>query len=273
MIANSGEHRSLTPPLKWHGGKHYLAKRIVGLMPPHVHYVEPFAGGLSVLLAKNPDGVSEVVNDLNGRLTSFWRVLQDELKFSRFSRIVQALPFSEKEWQDAEDQEHGNEVDQAASFFVRCRMSLAGRGGCFAPLSRTRTRRGRNEQVSAWENAVEGLPAVSRRLRRVAILNRTASETIRTEDGPDTLFYLDPPYLPSTRTSRKVYAHEMTQSDHQDLLARLLTIRGKVIISGYPNEMYDETLVEWNRHQFELPNNSAGGRAKRRMVEIVWCNF
>jgi len=43
---------------------------------------------------------------------------------------------------------------------VNCRQSLAGRMDAFAPLSRRRTRRGMNEQCSAWWNAVEGLPAV-----------------------------------------------------------------------------------------------------------------
>jgi site-specific DNA-adenine methylase len=69
-------------PLKWHGGKNAfngkLARWITSLMPPHLHYVEPFAGGLAVLLAKNPDGVSDVVNDLDGDLLNFWRVLADE---------------------------------------------------------------------------------------------------------------------------------------------------------------------------------------------------
>src|SRR5260370_12808946 len=71
----------LSPPLKWHGGKHYLASRIVALMPPHLHYVEPFAGGLAVVLARDPDdpasslpphkGVSESVNYLHLPLTIF----------------------------------------------------------------------------------------------------------------------------------------------------------------------------------------------------------
>ena len=77
----------LTPPLKWHGGKSYLADWIIDRMPPHLHYVEPFAGGLAVLLAKNPldlrhqwsdksseKGHSEVVNDLNQELMNFWQV-------------------------------------------------------------------------------------------------------------------------------------------------------------------------------------------------------
>ena len=86
------------PPLKWHGGKWYLAPKIVALMPPHIHYVEAYAGDLSVLLAKDPDGISEVINDINGHLSNFWRVLQDEQTFARFQRILEAVPFSEVEW-------------------------------------------------------------------------------------------------------------------------------------------------------------------------------
>jgi DNA adenine methylase len=84
----------ISPPLKWHGGKHYLAKRIVAMMPPHLHYVEPYAGGLSVLLAKDPEGVSEVINDLNRCLINFWVVLRDENLFGRFRRFIEAMPFS-----------------------------------------------------------------------------------------------------------------------------------------------------------------------------------
>src|SRR5437868_14003261 len=91
----------LVPPLKWHGGKHYLARRIVALMPPHTHYVEPYAGGLSVLLAKSPEGVSEVANDLDGGLVNFWRVLRHPADFEAFRRAVEATPFSEDEWHRA----------------------------------------------------------------------------------------------------------------------------------------------------------------------------
>jgi DNA adenine methylase len=88
-------------PLKWHGGKNYLAKRIVELMPRHLHYVEPFLGGGAVLFARDPEdpdlwlaphkGVSEVVNDIDKRLYNFWQVLRDPelfpvLKSSTVSR-------------------------------------------------------------------------------------------------------------------------------------------------------------------------------------------
>jgi DNA adenine methylase len=260
------------PPLKWHGGKHYLAAKIVALMPSHTHYVEPFAGGLSVLLAKDPKGVGEVVNDLDLRLSNFWRVLQAEEPFAQFRRIVEAVPFSEVEWADAGEPADGP-VERAVRFFISCRQSLAGRMNEFAPLSRRRTRRGMNEQASAWINAVDGLAAVHARLRRVVILNRDALDVIRQQDGPETLFYLDPPYLCETRARPSVYTHEMTPAQLEELLEVIARCRGKVMLSGYPSELYDGRLAGWTRHEFELPNQAAGGKHKRRMTEVVWRNF
>ena len=164
--------QKVAPPLKWHGGKHYLARRIVEIMPPHLHYVEPFAGGLSVLLEKSPNGVSEVANDLDGHLTNFWRVLQGERSFARFFRIVEATPFSEVEWLESFGRlDDSDPVQRSVAFFIRCRQSLAGRCDTFAPLSRTRTRRDMNEQASAWISAIDGLPEIHARLRRVVVLN------------------------------------------------------------------------------------------------------
>lgn len=263
----------LSPPLKWHGGKFYLASRIVALMPPHTHYVEPYAGGLSVLLAKDPEGVSEVVNDIHGDLTNFWRVLQSEEQFGRFSRILEAVPFSEAEWRDASKGDRTDPVGKAVQFFVTCRLSLAGRMDRFAPLSRTRTRRGMNEQASAWLNAVNGLPAVHARLKRVAILNRDALDVIREQDGPDTLFYLDPPYLGETRTSEGVYAFEMKAEQHEELLDEITKCEGRVMLSGYHSDLYARRLRKWTVHEFSIPNSAAQGKKKRVMTEVLWCSF
>jgi DNA adenine methylase len=268
--------RRLTPPLKYHGGKSYLARRIVALMPPHLHYCEPFAGGLAVLLAKNPAGCSEVVNDLDGRLTNFWRVLQGVDTFERFRRIVQAVPFSEKEWQDAAGRlDHADPVARAIGFFIRCRQSLAGRMDSFAPMSRTRTRRRMNEQASAWIAAVDGLPAVHARLRRVAILCRPALEVIRSQDGPGTLFYCDPPYLKSTRTAPDVYALEMSDAEHVALLEGLANIKGRFLLSGYHSPLYDQFAERngWHCREFQIDNKAASGTTKRTMVECAWTNF
>lgn len=275
----------LASPLKYHGGKSYLATKIVAMMPPHTNYVEPFAGGLSVLLAKDPEGVSEVVNDTDTRLTNFWRVLADEEAFAQFARRVEAVPVGELGWHHAagalEEWERGGwhserpSVVAAAAFFVHCRQSLAGRMKAFTAITRVRTRRGMNAEASAWLSAVEGLPAVHARLKRVVVLSRDALDVIRQQDGPDTLYYLDPPYLPETRASAEVYAHEMTADQHRALLGALVDIKGKFLLSGYRSGMYDEFAqrVGWRRADFDLPNNAAGGDEKRRMVECLWTNF
>jgi len=264
----------ISEPLKWHGGKQPLARRIVALMPAHTTYVEPFAGGLAVLLAKSPEGVSEIVNDIDSLLMNFWNVLREEKPFARFRRMAEATPFCEATWRTCEaDLKSDGSVRRAWGFFVRCRQSLAGRMKSFAPLSVNRTRRGMNEQAAAWLSAVEGLPEVHERLKRVSMLNRDASEVIRQHDSPNTLFYCDPPYVPESRAAREVYAHEMTLNQHVQLLELLKLIRGKVILSGYPKPLYDETLAGWQRIDIDRANSAAGGDSKRRMTEVLWLNF
>lgn len=126
-------------PLKWHGGKRYLAKTILAQMPRHLHYVEAFAGGLAVLLARDPDdpslqmgtggsnrGVSEVVNDLDGQLANFWCVLGNAQLFPEFFRRANATPLSREFWSEADfyvkhyDQEwrQGDPIERALAFFV-----------------------------------------------------------------------------------------------------------------------------------------------------------
>ena len=270
------ESRRLTNPLKWHGGKFYLAPRIVALMPAHTHYVEAFAGGLSVLLAKDPEGVSEVVNDLDRELTNFWRVLQDADTWRDFQRIVEAIPLSRPEFDFAKRATtFGTEVDRAVNFFVLCRQSLAGRRQNFTALTRTRTRRGMNGNVSEWLGAVEGLAAVHERLKRVVVECRPAAEVIRREDTPGTLFYCDPPYLHASRATTGEYAHEMSDADHGELLGVLAGLKGKFLLSGYRSPLYDAWAERhgFRRHDFDLPNHASGGAEKRRMTECVWANY
>ncbi len=266
----------LTAPLKWWGGKHYLAKQIVELMPEHPHYVEPYFGGGAVMLAKDPSGVSEVVNDINRELTNFWRVLQDGHTFAQFARIIDAVPFSQVEWEEAGARQRPvkvPDVQAAAAFFIRCRQSRAGGFKDFATLTRNRTRRRMNEQASAWLNCVEGLPAVHTRLKRVVILNQDALEVIRKQDGGNTLFYLDPPYAPETRASTGNYEHDMTEDDHRKLLSVIKLCKGKVMLSGYPSPLYGREIGDWNRREIKIDNKAAGGKTKRKMTEVIWMNF
>ena len=146
----------------------------------------------------------------------------------------------------------------------------------FAPLSVARIRRGMNEQVSAWLTAVEGLPAVHARLKRVVILKGNAIDVIQQHDSKTTLTYCDPPYLHATRIGTSEYGeHEMTDAQHAELLNTLMDIDGKFMLSGYRSGLYDRYAAEnnWVRHDFDIANHAASGANKRRATECVWCNF
>lgn len=265
----------LTQPLKWHGGKHYLAKAIIERMPSHVHYVEPYFGGGSVLLEKDPVGISEVVNDKNRELINFWKVLQKPKPFSEFIRVAEATPFSQQEWHDAEDIFPGKvpDVRAAVAFFIRCRQSRAGKFDCFATLSKNRTRRAMNEQASAWMTAVDGLPAVASRLKRVVVLNDDAIKVIAREDSANTLFYLDPPYVHDTRVTTSDYDHEMTLAEHCQLLDLIVQLQGKVMLSGYPSKVYDDALSDWERVSIKIDNKASSASKKPVKTECIWMNF
>ena len=288
------KHRTpmLTPPIKWHGGKHYLANWIIEKMPPHLHYVEPYFGGGAVLLARDPDkdwmangktrlpaslhGCSEVVNDVNRELTNFWQVLRDPAQFEKFRTRLEFTPFSAIEWAaSAQTSNSADPIELAAAFFISARQSRQGLMKSFATLSRNRTRRGMNEQVSSYLSAIDGLEDVHQRLRSVVILNDDACTVIRQQDGPHTLFYCDPPYVHDTRTAKDAYAHEMTLEQHTGLLETLASIQGKFLLSGYRSALYDEFAARlgWRRADRLIDNKASSMKSKETKCECLWMNY
>jgi hypothetical protein len=92
--------------------------------------------------------------------------------------------------------------------------------------------------------------AIVERLRGVIIEQRPAADLLARYDRPDTLFYVDPPYLFSTRSTKRVgndlchgYRHELDDAGHEALLDQLAAMRGMVVLSGYPSPLYDAKLM------------------------------
>lgn len=293
------KERKLTPPLKWTGGKGYLASWIVDHFPKHRHYAEAYGGGLSPLFARDPGderfwvgtgggdrGVSEVVNDLNGGLINFWRALRDPKSFARLQKLLAATPLARQSFDESaawlkshapKNPGVGEYLPHAYHFFVCARQSHAGGMKGFTSLTRNRTRRGVNGNASEWLGAIDGLPSVHARLQPVVIEGpMDALKFIEREDTKDTLHYLDPPYLHETRASTKAYGDFEVDADHHRRLLELLArIRGKFVLSGYRSKLYDDFARKrgWNRDEKDIANHAAGGAAKRRMVECIWFNY
>jgi DNA adenine methylase len=279
----------LQQPLKWHGGKSYLASWIHSLAPPHVS-VDPdtgythrniaFGGGLGEFWNWQPvEGVSEAANDLNRELFAFYAVLRGRKSFPQFMRMVEATPFGDRSFQHAEwfSKVDGSSsmLDRAYYFFVRYRMSRQGLGTCPATPT-TRTRRGMNENVSAWLSAVDGLPECHERLRRVEVCNQPATKFIQQRDHTRALFYCDPPYEHSTRSSTGEYGeHEMSEADHDELLYTLNNIKGRFMLSGYHCPRYDRWAKRhnYNCHERLIANSASSRPTKETRVECIWTNY
>ena len=204
--------KTLRPPVKWHGGKYYLARRIVEHFPPHHTYLEPFGGAASVLLNKPPSLV-EVYNDLDGRITRLLRVLRDHGE--EFRRQLSLTPYSEIEFQEAATPAE-DEIEQARRDFVRWRLSLGGRGDSYS-FTLHRARRRMADVVSGYLSTIdEQLPMIVERLRTVEILRRPAMDVIRKWDSPETLVYCDPlcgaPHKGSNKRSTRIEAGNTTRA-------------------------------------------------------------
>lgn len=81
------------------------------------------------------------------------------------------------------------------------------------------------------------------------------------------LVYCDPPYLHSTRSSKRRYRFEYQERDHLELLRLLKELPCQVMLSGYPSSLYDQELADWRSLELQVMNQ--GGVR----TEKVWFNF
>jgi len=253
----------IEPIAKYPGSKWLLAPWIISYFPEHKIYVEPYMGSAAVFFQKKPVA-HEVLNDLNGSVVNLFRVIRD--RGDELAQAVYLTPWSEEEYHTAEkNYTDGDELEQARRFLVRIWQA---HGGTISQISGWR-RNGLKGNVypnRLWNKLPERLLAVVDRLKMAEIRNRPALEIIKSYNSPDALLYVDPPYVLSTR-SRKYYLHEMTDSEHIELLELLNKHQGPAVLSGYPCPLYDDRLSHWQR--VEMP--TAGEHGKKH-IEVLWLN-
>lgn len=263
---------TLRPPVKWHGGKRYLAKQIISYFPRHRVYLEPFGGGASVLLNKEPVEV-ETYNDLDHRITRLFQVLRDQ--GDKFVEKARLIPYSQVEFENAAHYAQGaTELEMALCDFVRWRQSFGGKGQSWS-YTTGRARGGMAGDVNGWWTAIDHLPQIIDRIRRVQIVCQSAFEAIPRFDHEEGLIYCDPPYVHSTREehSRAIYHSEMSDDEHRQLSELLCRCKAKVVVSGYPSSLYQELYADWRMVTFDIANHAAGGRRKGRETECIWLSF
>lgn len=260
------------PALRYHGGKFRLAPWVMQFFPPHHRYVEPFGGAAGVLLRKERS-YAEVYNDLDDDIANFFRVVRDPDQRARLTEGCELTPYARAEWELAYEPTT-DPVERARRTAVRAAMGFGSAGATKGVGGfRIDTTRAYATAMHNWADYPSHIAALGQRMTGVLVENRPAIDVMRQHDGPDTLHFVDPPYLHETRQIRKssrYYRYEMTAEQHTELLACLRELRGFVVLSGYSSDLYDNALQGWARHTTEA--RIAAHRGTGMRTEAVWLN-
>lgn len=260
----------ISSPVRWIGGKGSNYQWVISHFPEHHVYVESFGGGASVLLNK-PQSRNEIYNDLNCDLFHLFEVLREPRKAKVLREKLRLTLFHEAEfkrcWREPlpEDQ-----IERARRIMIKLRMAFGGAGSRDAMPGFAF---GKSINASlAFARKVDDLMEVTERLRQVTIMSRDARDVIKRFDSAETLHYCDPPYVLSSRKDAKCYRHEMTDQDHIELAELLNSVQGKVVLSGYANDLYTELYKGWRTStRTQLLQCSRDKTQKRE--EVLWMNW
>lgn len=251
------------PIVRYHGSKFRIAPWIISYFPEHKVYVEPFGGGAGVLLKKERS-YAEVYNDLDKEIVNLFRVARDKGK--KLGEYLKLTPFSREEYFKAYES-GGTDVERAAKTVIKSIMGFGSDSIRQKSGFRSDSHRSYTTPAHDWKNYPAALNEIIERLRGVVIENLPAVEVIKKFDREDTLFYIDPPYLHSTRQSSKRYSIEMTDEEHEELSKILHKVKGKVVLSGYDSELYRRLYPDWACTKKKVLADGAKPRE-----ECLWIN-
>lgn len=255
----------MKPLISYYGGKQRLAPQILPLIPEHQTYVEPFAGGASILFAKSIPRITnyhhyrEVLNDHDKRVITLYRVCQT--RYLELLHLLEWTPYSEDEHQKAKEilntWDQHDELWQAWAFYVKITTSFSNvlHGGW------RRAAAGPNP-ANKWHEGKARLAATMSRLARVHFACADAVECILQWDSPETFFYCDPPYVGANQGHYGGY----TDEDLAKLCSVLDSVNGDFLLSTYPS---DAIPTEWESILLEA-FSSAGAANKGTRPETIY---
>jgi DNA adenine methylase len=253
------------PVLRYFGGKWLLAPWIISHFPPHRVYVEPFGGGASVLMRK-PRAHAEIYNDLNSEIVNVFRVMRDPTLSALLTAQLKNTPWARAEF-ELSYEPSSDPVEQARRTICRAFMGHGATGACRDGKTgfRAKCYEGNGTQSYTFGGYADHIEAFRERLRGVIIENKDAFTLWEQHDSKETLWFVDPPYVHDTRNYKHGYKYELLDEDHVRLAGVLGSLKGMVVLCGYPNRLY-ETLG-WDTVSIEAKTDSNAMR-----TEVLWLN-
>jgi DNA adenine methylase len=262
-------------PITYFGGKQHLSSTILGMIPQHRVYCEPYFGGGAIFFAKGRS-CCEVVNDIDDRIITFYDVCQDERLFPLLQQRIQNTLDSEREFMRADKIWRNpslakNKVELAWTVWFLCNMGYGG-----SPLGGW-----------TWDNGTSGSHIgvvmnnyrngftykVHERLKHVQISCRDALKVIANRDTSETFFFLDPPYPGCAQKHYNGFSFE----DLEVLLKVLTAVKGRFILCNFESEMLNKYITEngWNKTVIDMPLRVANRITKgtKRKQEVLVYNY
>lgn len=249
--------------LKYPGGKWRIADWIISHFPEHKVYCEPFFGSGAVFFKKSPAYI-ETINDLNGDIVNLFRVCREYP--NELAKAINLTPFARDEFVNCYDTSVGNQIEQARRTIVRYHQSFGTSNSSKNSWRNVQTYGG-PRCATMWNNLPEIIVACCERLKEAQIENIDALTLIERYDNENTLIYLDPPYLQSLR-KKNMYACEMSDEKHMEMLEIIKNSKSKIILSGYDNDLYNTELKDWS-----MAIKATTAQMGLHRTEKIWMNF
>lgn len=231
--------RAITSILKYPGAKWRIADWIIMHFPAHKVYLEPFFGSGGVFFNKEPSYL-ETINDLNGDIVNLFKVCRE--RPAELANAIDFTPWAREEYTNCYEIA-GDEVERARRTLVRHHQSF-GTTNCNLNTWRNSQTYNSPRCPKQWSELPETVLKICGRLKDAQIENTDALTLIKRYNSPETLIYLDPPYLQSLR-KRNLYKCEMTDKQHADMLELIKSSKSKICLSAYDNELYNDRLKDW----------------------------
>ena len=238
----------IKPILRWPGGKSRHLKDILPAITPHTCYVEPFAGGLAVLLAKERSKI-EVVNDINQNIVALYRCAQFHLE--ALLREIEWQVAARAHFKDYRTNTGLTDLQRAARFLVLNRTSFAGSGTSFGVAKASGGGVGLDRKL-----IVERLTVLRTRLERVVVESVDWERCVRLYDAPETFFFIDPPYLNAAEIA---YAG-WNEAQMRHLADVLTTLKGRWMLTVDGSEFCQKLFARWNCRLIQTRNQATNVR-------------
>ncbi|MDG4974285.1 DNA adenine methylase [Lactococcus lactis] len=248
--------------LNYPGSKWGMSEMIISLMPEHKNYLEPFAGSLAVFFNKNKV-LCETINDLDGRLINLYKQMREQPE--KLAQLVYLTPYSRQE-QVLSREVSEDSLEDARRMMVLLWFSIGGKTSHNSSFKRNTTWKG-PYNTQTWSKVPLRILEAAERLKNVQVENRPAVQLIKEFDDPETLIYIDPPYLPEL-LSNSYYKYEMVKDEHVELLQIINKSKAKIILSGYESQLYSDSLKGWKK--FIVSTATFTGK---KQDEVLWLNY